>query len=65
MVTQKTFQRTKSGKVKTNETINNTLSISECSKLGYEFNKRLKLEIKVIYWELCKRLRFDYTEMDL
>ena len=36
--------------------------ISECSKLTQkEFKTRHDRVGKVIHWELCKRLNFDYT----
>ena len=42
------------------ETINHI--ISECSKLALkEYKTRHNLVGKVIHWELCKKLKFDYT----
>ena len=41
------------------KTINN---ISKCSKLAQkEYKTRNDWVEKVIRWELCKRLKFDYT----
>ena len=43
------------------ETINHI--ISECSKLAQkEYKTRHDWVGKVIHWELCKKLKFDYTD---
>ena len=40
----------------------NQTQISECCKLAQkEYNSRHDWEVKVINWELCKKLKFDLT----
>ena len=44
----------------TDETINHI--ISECSKLAQqEIKARQDCVSKVIYWEMCKKFKFDHT----